>query len=123
MAIRFDAEAAQEYWQLDISVLDEVNRAIDELSYRANEVGEELSHYSNSNPKFAGCKEITLQEAGIRIVFRITNDIVEILRVFPVSKIMTAEAPSYKALDHFPGNHRNEFILAIQKWKQEYELQ
>lgn len=121
MAIRFDAGAAQEYWQLDISVLDEVNQAIDELSYRANEVGEELSHYSN--PKFAGCKEITLQETGIRIVFRITNDIAEILRVVPVSKIMTAEASTHKAINHFPGNHRNEFILAIQKWKQEYGLQ
>ncbi|MDQ0872422.1 hypothetical protein QFZ77_001081 [Paenibacillus sp. V4I3] len=119
MAIRFDAGAAQEYWQLDISVLDEVNQAIDELSYRANEVGEELSHYSD--PKCACCKEITLKEAGIRIVFRITNDVVEILRVVPASKIMTSEAPNYTALDHFPGNHRNEFILAIQKWKQEYE--
>ncbi|NOU84509.1 hypothetical protein GC102_01780 [Paenibacillus sp. LMG 31460] len=107
---------------MDISVLNEVNQAIDELSYRANEVGEELSHYSD--PKFVGCKEITLQEADIRIVFRITNDIVEILRVVPISQIMeAAEAPNDKALDHFLGNHRNEFILAIQKWKQEYELQ
>lgn len=120
MAIRFDAGAAQEYWQLDNSVLDEVNQAIDELSYRANEVGEELSF--SSNPKFAGCKAITLQEAGIRIVFKITNDMAEILRVAHVSKIMAADAPNYKALDHFPGNHRNEFILAIQKWKQEHEL-
>jgi hypothetical protein len=104
---------------LDISVLDEVNQAIDELSYRANEVGEELSHYSD--PKFAGCKEITLQEVGIRIVFRITNAITEILRVVPVSQIMEAEAPNFSVLDHFLGNHRNDFILAIQKWKQEYE--
>ena len=119
MAIRFDAGAAQEYWQLDISILDEVNQAIDELSYRANEVGEELGY--SSNPKFAGCKVITLQEAGIRIVFKITNELAEILRVAPVSKIMAADAPNYQVLDHFPGNHRNEFILAIQKWKQEHE--
>ena len=104
---------------MDISILDEVNQAIDELSYRANEVGEELSHYSN--PKIAGCKAITLQEAGIRIVFRITNDIAEILRIVPFSKLVAADAPNHKVLEHFPGNHRNEFILAIQKWKQEYE--
>ena len=48
---------------------------------------------------------------------------VEILRVVPASKIMAAEAPNDKGIDHFPGNHRNEFILAIQKWKQKYELQ
>jgi hypothetical protein len=115
--IHFDADAAKEYGQLDISILDEVNKAIDELSFRADEVGNELNLHSN--PKLANCKEIILNEAGIRIVFRITNDIVEILRVVPVSK-MAAE-PNPKASIHFPGNQRNEFILAIQKWKRKYE--
>ncbi|SDO03397.1 mRNA interferase RelE/StbE [Paenibacillus sp. yr247] len=116
--IHFDADAAKEYGQLDISILDEVNKAIDELSYRADEVSKELNLHSN--PKLANCKEVILNEAGIRIVFRITNDIVEILRVVPVS-IMEAVNPNPKVLSHFPGNQRNEFILAIQKWKQEYE--
>lgn len=119
LVIRFDADAAKEYRKLEISVLDVVNQAIDELSYRADEVGKELSH--SSNPKLEGCKEINLNEAGIRIVFRIANDIVEILRVLPVSKIMTADDPNLKALNHFQGNHRTEFIQAIQKWKQEFE--
>lgn len=31
--------------------------------------------------KLAGCKEIKLNDAGIRIIFRVTNEIVEVLRV------------------------------------------
>jgi mRNA interferase RelE/StbE len=77
--IRFDVDAEKEYLQLDNSVLSVVNAAIDELVYRADEVGKSLGNHSNT--KLAGCKEIKLRNAGIRIIFRITNESVDILRI------------------------------------------
>ena len=75
--VRLDPEALKEYEKLDRSVLEIVNKAIDELEYRADEVGKFLSNKGNT--KLAGCKEIKLRDAGVRIVFRITNGIVEVL--------------------------------------------
>ncbi|WP_274648859.1 type II toxin-antitoxin system RelE family toxin [Paenibacillus humicola] len=83
--VRLDADAVKEYNRLDGSVLGMVNDAIDELVYRADEVGKNLSNYSDT--KLAGCKEIKLRNAGIRIVFRITNDVVDVLRIVCVLTI------------------------------------
>jgi mRNA interferase RelE/StbE len=77
--IRFDKDAEKEYNKLDNSVLGIVNKAINELVYRADEVGKNLGNHSNT--KLAGCKEIKLRDVGIRIVFRVTDTIVEVLRV------------------------------------------
>lgn len=83
--IRLDADAEKEYNRLDGSILGTVNAAIDELVYRADEVGKNLSNYSDT--KLAGCKEIKLRDAGIRIVFRVTNEVVEVLRIVYVLTI------------------------------------
>lgn len=77
--VRFDADAEKEYLQIDNSLLRIVNAAIDELVYRADEVGKKLSNHSST--KLAGCKEIKLRDAGIRIIFRLTNETVDILRI------------------------------------------
>lgn len=77
--IRFDPEAVKEYNKIDNSMIDIVNKAIDELEYRADEVGKKLKN--NTESKLAGCKEIKLRAEGVRIVFRITNLVVEVLRV------------------------------------------
>ena len=50
--IRFDEDAEKEYNKLDNSVLGIVNKAIDELVQREDEVGKNLSNYSNT--KLAG---------------------------------------------------------------------
>jgi mRNA interferase RelE/StbE len=121
--IRFDEDAEKEYNKLDNSVLGIVNKAIDELVYRADEVGKNLSNYTNT--KLAGCKEIKLRDAGIRIVFRITNETVEVLRVV---YILTIERRSQdlafkiadrrlKAFKRIPNTQLNKFILAKVKWK------
>lgn len=73
--VRFDEDAEKEYNRLDNSVLHIVNTAIDELVYRADEVGKKLNNHSHT--KLAGCKEIKLRDAGIRIIFRVTNENVE----------------------------------------------
>lgn len=83
--VRLDVDAEKEYSRLDGSVLGMVNTAIDELIFRADEIGKPLSNYSQT--KLAGCKEIKLRDAGIRIVFRVTNEVVDILRIVYVLTI------------------------------------
>lgn len=121
--IRFDRDAEKEYNKLDNSVLSIVNKAIDELVYRADEVGKNLSNYSNT--KLAGCKEIKLRDAGIRIVFRITHMTIEVLRVV---MILAVERRSQdfafqiadrrlKILKKLSKDQLNEFISTKAKWK------
>ena len=83
--VRLDKDAAKEYDKLDGSVLRMVNKAIDELEFRADEVGKVLGNTRIG--RLHGCKEIKLREAGIRIIFRISNQIVDVLSVVYVLSI------------------------------------
>jgi mRNA interferase RelE/StbE len=87
--VRFEvilaSEAADEYAKLDNSVIGIVNKAIDELEVRADSIGKTLGNRNNS--KLAGCKEIKLREAGVRIVFRVTKHTVHVLQVVYVLAI------------------------------------
>lgn len=77
--VRLCSEAVKEYKKLDKSVLDIVNSAIDDLESRADQVGKILRN--NANTKLAGCREKKLRDAGIRIVYKITNETVDILQI------------------------------------------
>lgn len=77
--VRLHPNALKEYNDLDNSVISIIDKAIDELEYRADQVGKNLSNLSST--KLAGCKEIKLRDAGVRIIFRVTNEVVEVLRV------------------------------------------
>ncbi|MFC4354326.1 hypothetical protein ACFO0S_04460 [Chryseomicrobium palamuruense] len=77
--LRFDPDAAKEYAKLKNPVLTIVNKSLDELEYRADEVGKSLGN--KRDLKLAGCKEIKLRDAGIRIIFRITETRIEVLKV------------------------------------------
>lgn len=77
--IRFDKDAGKEYQKLKQPALEIVNKSIDELTYRADEVGKPLGN--KREMKLAGCREIKLREAGIRIIYKITDQRVDILRV------------------------------------------
>ncbi len=83
--VRLDPDALKEYEQLDGSVLELVTHAIDELMYGADEIGKRLSNHQET--KLAGCKEIKFRDAGIRIVFRVTNEAVEVLQIVYVLTI------------------------------------
>lgn|GEM_PF-569026 len=83
--VRFDPDAEEEYNRLDGSVLGVVNKSIDELILRADEVGKALRN--NSDTKLAGCREIKLRDAGIRIVYRVTDQVVHVLRIVLVLTI------------------------------------
>ncbi len=121
--VRSDRDAEKEYNKLDNSVLSIVNKATDEWVYRADEVGKNLSNYSNT--KLAGYKEIKLRVAGIRIVFRITHMTIEVLRM---AMILAVERRSqdfaFKIADQrlkiskkLSKDQLNEFISTKAKWK------
>lgn len=53
--VRLDSDALKEYNPLDNSVLGIVNKQIDELELRADEIGKPLEN--NNSTKLAGCRE------------------------------------------------------------------
>ena len=83
--IIMDPDAVKEYQKLDNSVITIVDKALSRLEKRADEIGKPLRNQSNS--KLAGCKEIKLRDVGIRIVYRVTNQVVHVLRVVYVLAI------------------------------------
>ena len=87
--VYFDPDAAKEYNALDGSVSLLVDKAIEELTVRADKVGKPLGN--KQNLKLAGCREIKFRDAGLRIIFRITNEKVDILRIVFVLAISKRE--------------------------------
>lgn len=87
--LRFDKDAYKEYERLDNSVVKIVDDFFEELEIRADEIGKELTNKQST--KLHGCKEIKLKKAGIRIVFRVTNEIVDILRIVYILTIEKRE--------------------------------
>ncbi len=77
--LRFDQDAYKEYERLDNSVAKIVDDFFEELEIRADEIGKALTNKQST--KLHGCKEIKLKKAGIRIVFRLTNETVDILQI------------------------------------------
>lgn len=66
--VRFHPGAYKEYIDLDNSTAEIVDKALEEMEYRADEIGKNLRN--NNDTKLAGCKEIKLRGAGIRIIYR-----------------------------------------------------
>ena len=77
--IRLHTAASKEYDKLDHSVVLQVDKALAELETRADEIGKLLGKKRNIN--LAGCKEIKLRDAGIRIVFTVIKEQVYVLQV------------------------------------------
>lgn len=121
--VRLDTDAVKEYQKIDNSVIEMVDKAIDELEKRADEVGKPLGN--KRDIKLAGCKEIKLRDVGIRIIFRITNEVVDILRIVYV---LTIESRSedyvfksanrrFKILKEISSKYRlSEFFKRSIKW-------
>jgi mRNA interferase RelE/StbE len=83
--IIFAAGAIKEYKKLDNSILSIVNKAIDDLEFRADEVGKPLKG------NLYGCKEKKLRNEGIRIIFRIVDNRVDILLIVYILAIQKRE--------------------------------
>lgn len=77
--VRFDPGAYQEYLKLDGSLVGMIDKKLEELEFRADEIGKRLRNTHSS--KLAGCREIKLRDAGIRIVYRIVGEKVDVLRI------------------------------------------
>lgn len=87
--VHFDKDAFKEYEKLDNSVVVYVDKALEELEMRADEVGKDL--INKRSTKLHGCKEIKLKDAGVRIVFRVTSETVEVLRIVYILAIEKRE--------------------------------
>lgn len=83
--VHFVPGAYRDYEALDGSVVEMVDRKLEELEHRAHEMGKPLRNAGQA--RLAGCREIKLRDAGIRIVYRIAEDKVDILRIVYVLAI------------------------------------
>lgn len=109
--VRLHPDAAKEYEKLDGSVLNKVNKAIDELELRADETGKVLRN--NKSTKLAGCKEKKLRDAGIRIIFKVTNERVDILRIVYIIAIEKRKDDLVFKIAH----NRNQNLKVLSKDK------
>lgn len=113
----------KEYQDLDNLVIEVVNKSIDELMYRADEIDKPLGNKNST--KLHGCKEIKLREYGIRIIFRVTNEIVEVLRIVYVLAIERRSKDfvfkitdkRYSKIKKVPRGHVSKFFEKAMTWK------
>ena len=82
--IRLIPAATKEYKRLDGSIKKLVDVAFRKLEARADEIGEEL--FDQKDTKLLGCRKVKFRKYGIRIVYRIVKDKVEIVQVIAVAK-------------------------------------
>lgn len=123
--VRMDPDAAKEYQKLDAAYKRIVNKSIDELEFRADEVGKPLRNQSSS--KLAGCKEIKLRDIGIRIIFRVTNETVDVLRIVYIVSIeqrskdfvFKISNKRYGEFKKIPKEGLKEYLAKQKKWKDE----
>jgi hypothetical protein len=73
-------QAKNEYVQLDGSIKPLVCKALNKLQYRADEIGKLLSG------KLHACKEVKLRQEGIRIIFRIVQNQMQIVQTITINK-------------------------------------
>ncbi len=118
--IRFDPDAQKEYLQLDHSVVKIVDKFLERLEDRADEIGKPLSNTHSS--RLAGCKEMKLREAGIRIIFRVTDTVVEVLRVVYILAIeRRSDDYVFKIADKRYQDFKDDAITAIMSAKPKKE--
>ncbi len=98
-----------------------VDKALARLEERADEVGTPLKNKYAT--KLHGCKEIKLRDAGLRIVFRVTDHTVEVLRVVYILTIERRDLDlvfrvADKRLRHFKSRgDLHEFLSRSPRWE------
>lgn len=73
------AAAKKEYDALDGSVRDMVDKGMLRLALRAHEIGKPLAG------ALAGCKELKFRANGIRLIFRICGNCLEVVEIITIS--------------------------------------
>ncbi|MCL6592187.1 MAG: hypothetical protein K6U80_19850 [Firmicutes bacterium] len=117
--VRLHEKALREYERLDGSVGRLVNKKLEELEYRAGEIGKPLKG------NLAGLREVKLKDAGIRIIYEITCEIVDILRVVSVLTIgPRADGEAFKTagtradiLKTMNRSAINEYLKGLRQWR------
>lgn len=74
----YNEDAMKEYRKLDGSTRKLVNVGLKKLEARADEIGKPLAG------PLQGCKELKYRKDGIRVVFRIAGDVIEIVDVIAI---------------------------------------
>ena len=74
----FNRDALKEYKSLDGSVRKLVDLGLAKLRVRADEIGKPL------HGELSGCRELKYREAGIRVVYRIVGENVEIVEIVAI---------------------------------------
>lgn len=121
--IRFDEDAWKEYKSLDGSVKNIVDNYLERLESRADELGKELSNYQYT--KLVGCKELKLRNLGIRIIFKVTNNFVNILRVVYILAVehrsndfvFTLANKRYTVVKKIPDDKLHQFLQEKKRFK------
>ena len=74
----YNSEAAKEYRKLDGSVKKLINVGLKKLETRADEIGKQLEGELRS------CKELKYRKNGIRVIFRISDNVIEIVEIIAI---------------------------------------
>lgn len=74
----YNDEAAMEYKKLDGSVKKLVDVGLRKLETRAEEIGKALEG------PLRDCKELKYRKAGVRVIFRISDGVIEIVEIVAI---------------------------------------
>ena len=77
-------KAKEEFKSLDGSSKILVEKAFRKLEYRADEIGKVLGNTSYAN--LSGCKEVKLKRIGLRMIFRIIGEQVQVVQIISINK-------------------------------------
>lgn len=80
--IKFVPKSWEEYRSLDHSIIEEVNKALESLEERADEVGKALGN--RREIRLHGTREKKLRGPGVRIIYQITERQVEVLQIVEI---------------------------------------
>ena len=78
--LRFMPGASKEYAALDGSVLVLVDKGLDRLMQRGDQIGKPLGGV------LRGCRELKFRADGIRIIYRIAAGCIEVIEVIAIGK-------------------------------------
>ncbi|MBX6396360.1 MAG: hypothetical protein IRY98_11795 [Alicyclobacillaceae bacterium] len=106
--VRFDEDAYREYLKLDHSVVRLVDNILERLEMRADEIGKPLKNKYLT--KLYGLKEVKLRQAGIRIIFRVTDEMAD---GFPIVYVLAIEKREDNLVFHVAEERYRKFKSQI----------
>jgi mRNA interferase RelE/StbE len=119
--VRLDPDGLAEYQRLDHALAVIVDKALERLEERADEIGTPVQNRYAT--KLHGGKEIKLRDAGLCIVFRVTDHTVEVLRVVYILAIERRDGDvvfrlADRRLRAFKRQHDpNRFLANRPRWR------